>query len=113
MNATDRKMMERVAAAEAVERDKALKQIEYQFEQRKASAKARYEAELSAAANARTDARNRVFLKMERAQEATENFIAAKNDREKIRASGLSLPWLHPSNDLLRAAQNSLRANPS
>ena len=106
---TDREMMERVAAKEAGDRDRALTQIEHQYASRVACAKARYEAALSEAVEFRASARNRAFRKMEVAQEATENFIRAKNDSARIKPFGLTLPLLHPSNDLLRSAQSSLR----
>jgi hypothetical protein len=106
----DRERMERTATQEAYWRDKAFAEAERFYALAVKGARERFEADLAAAERLRLKRREAAFLRMERMQDGVWNSIQSKNARARIAHFGLALPWAHPSNDMLRAAQDHLRA---
>lgn len=109
LSAADRQRMERTASEAAYWRDKEFADAERRYAVAVKEIRERFEADLAAAAALRVKRREAAFLKMERSQDATWNFIQAKNAKARIAQFGLALPWSHPSNDMLRAAQDHVR----
>lgn len=109
LSTSDRERMERTAKEAAYWRDQSIAEAERLYAFAVKAIRERFEAELAAAEAARKRRHEAAFQRMERAQDATWNFIQTKNAKARIAQFGLDLPWLDSSNDMLRAAQDQLR----